>query len=152
MKWLCERGIWSGPSSKMLSYQISSDLYHIEIHLQITLVLHDSFLGDWYKASFDMQGLVPKTVWLCWLTTNSDWQIGVENFIIFFQLPTHSSFWCPTFAIHMTFPLSLAYLKTQLHIWFWILKLSWQKSICNINNTYTLQKSVKYKPTREKSW
>ena len=43
----------------------------------------------------------------------------VENLSLYsFLTPTQSSFWHPTYEIQVAFPLSLVYLKTQLHILF----------------------------------
>ena len=64
-------------------------------------------------------GLAPNSVWLCWLLTDYslcwqtddsdhwDWKLLLSYI---FWTPMHSSN-----AIHMAFPLSLVYLKTQLH-------------------------------------
>ena len=68
-------------------------------------------------------GLVPKTAWHCWLTIlSADWlptpteRFALKTSILYmFRSPTHP-FWHSTYAIHLAFELSFAYLKTKLHI------------------------------------
>ena len=105
-------------------YTTSSDLHWVTIHLQRTLLFCASFVEVWYRAcSQPVDRLVEnrlRTGWdsvicpLCWLLTHS-LTARVKNFRLlkFFSRSLISSN-----TIHVAFPMSLIYLKTQLHILF----------------------------------
>ena len=116
---VCERESQSGTAK--IYTRLLFDIFR-------AFLLRTSFTGDWYWATSHPRpsapwgggrsGEHPKQCDImchCSLLTVLTWLLRVENFhhYIFFRTPRHSSY-----TIHVAFPLSFVYLKTQLHILF----------------------------------
>ena len=107
------------------------DWYHVAIHIQ-SLVSSSSFTRAssstrWLPASWTIaQNDWPTNPIECWLWLNYGVKtpvvIDFSNVYTFF-LPVPSTWF--THAIHMEFPLSFVYLKTQVRILFWNPWLVW---------------------------
>ena len=98
---------------EILGCDKSSHLHQVEIHLQRALFLHARLIQAFLPGVSAQNSMTPQCLPLTLLIDCP--LLGIENFhrYVFFGCLCNSSY-----TIHMAFPLSLIYLKTQLHILF----------------------------------